>query len=292
MPDLALIMNANAGQMRPLDPSEVVEAARLGGRRSVVMFDTRDGFSAAIEAALSSGARCVAVAGGDGTAASVLDLALEKRSRIQIAPLPLGTANLLPRRLYGDRDFRTVLDELDAYETLTLPAGQVAGRSFFVALMAGVPVRFGQAREALRPDHRGRRISVAAGRIAQGLGQLVTPHLRLCVDGAETRLARRSAVITIPGGLKSLRGEAPPAQGLEHRLVDEGDLASLALQSASLLSRVPVSDAGHLVSPEPARLTGPKWIRLLLDGEFTKIRSPARLRFIEEAGRFAAPRNP
>jgi diacylglycerol kinase family enzyme len=290
MPDLALIINSDAGQMRPLEAAEVIEAARHGGRRSVETFDTREGFASAIEAALSSGADRVAIAGGDGTAASVLDLALETQSEMEIAPLPLGTANLLPRRLYSERDYRNVLEELDDYRRLTLPAGRVAQRSFFVALMAGAPVRFGQAREALRPDGGGRRFGIAAGRAAQGFGQLLTPHMRVCVDGAETRLAKRSAVISIPGGLRAMRGEADPLAGLEHRLVDEGDLAQLALQSASLLSLIPVGDGEHPVSAAPARLSGPKWIRLLLDGEYLKLRGPAEVRFIKNAGRFAAPR--
>ncbi len=291
MARLALIINRDAGQMRSVDADSVIEAAGKDGQRETEVFDVADDFQGAITAALNSGCDWLAIAGGDGTAVSVLEKAREMKVGALMVPLPLGTANLLPRRLYGDRDFRTILSELDDYRALTLAAGEVAGRTFFVAMMAGAPVRFGQAREAMRPNHKGRQPVIAAGRIWQGLRLMAQSRLRLCVNGTETRLTRRSAIITIPGGLKALRGEADMVPGLEHRLVGEGEMASLALQSASLMSLGPALEGGAETSAEPARLEGPKWVRLLLDGELVRARGPVTLSYIEEGGRFAAPKS-
>ena len=289
MAKLALIINRDAGQMRSVVADAVIEAAKLDGERHVDVFDVAEGFQGAVQGALTSGCDFVAIAGGDGTAVSGLQQAREAGVTAAMIPLPLGTANLLPRRLYGDRSFQSILSEFEDYHPLTLPAGEVAGRYFFVAMMAGAPVRFGQAREALRPNRKGRQPGLAAGRMWQGLLQMTQPRLRLCVNGTETRLTRRSAIITIPGGLKALRREADIEQGLEHRLVGEGDLAGLALQSASLLSVGPALDGIAETSSDPARIEGPKWIRLLLDGELVRARGPVTLSYVEEGGRFAAP---
>ncbi len=289
MAKLALIINRDAGQMRSVDADAVIESAKQGGQRHVDVFDVAKDFQGAVQGGLTSGCDLLVIAGGDGTAVSVLQQARQAGVMAAMIPLPLGTANLLPRRLYGDRSFQTILSELEDYQSLTLPAGEVAGRYFFVAMMAGAPVRFGQAREAMRPNQKGRRPGLAAGRMWQGLRQMTQPRLRLCVNGTETRLTRRSAIITIPGGLKALRREADIEQGLEHRLMGEGDLAGLALQSASLLSVGPALDGISETSSDPARLEGPRWIRLLLDGELVRARGPVTLSYVEEGGRFAAP---
>jgi diacylglycerol kinase family enzyme len=290
MAKLALIINRDAGQMRGVDADSVIIAAHQACAKGVEVFDVANGFQDAIDGALTCGADRIAIAGGDGTAVSVLERARQMKAGAAMVPLPLGTANLLPRRLYGERDFRAILGELDQYEDITLPAGQVAGRSFFVAMMAGAPVRFGQAREAMRPTQKGRQPVIAAGRIWQGLRQMAQPRLRLCVDGTETRLTRRSAIISIPGGLKALRREGDIVAGLEHRLVGEGALASLALHSASLMSLVPALEGISQSSDEPARLEGPKWLRLLLDGELVRTLGPVTVSYVEEGGRFAAPK--
>lgn len=208
MKSLAVVLNSRAGRAQAVPREEMIARIRSAASwAELSFFDAGDGVVEAARAACSSGTDAVAVAGGDGTAAAVLDAARRSGCASIMVPLPLGTANMLPRRLYGDRDFESVLSELPAYETVTLHAGEAAGRTFYVALMAGAPVRFGQAREALRPAGSGRRLGEAAKRLRQGISSLAGSRLRLELDGAKQKLSRSGAVLVAPGGFAALRGE-------------------------------------------------------------------------------------
>jgi diacylglycerol kinase family enzyme len=292
MKSLAVVLNSRAGRAQAVPREEMIARIREAADwAELSIFDTADGVVEAARAACSSGAEAVAVAGGDGTAASVLDAARRSRCASIMVPLPLGTANMLPRRLYGDRDFETVLSEVPDYQTVTLHAGEAAGRTFYVALMAGAPVRFGQAREALRPADSGRRLSEAAKRLSQGISSLAGSRLRLELDGAKQKLSRSGAVLVAPGGFAALRGEiAPPGPPvLEHLLVRPGDPADLALKAASFVSGLPDPGEAAIMSDKPATLSGPRQIHLMLDGEVFKPDGPIEIRLIKDAALFAAP---
>lgn len=292
MKSLAIVLNAHAGRAQALTRDEMIGRVRAAAPwAELSVFDAGDGVVEAAEAACASGADAVAIAGGDGTAAAVLDAGRRCGCPSVMVPLPLGTANMLPRRLYGDRDFETVLSELPDYRTVRLHAGEAVGRTFFVALMAGAPVRFGQAREAVRPGKGGRRLGEAAHRLRQGLASLTGSRLRLELDGSEQKLSRSSAVIIAPGGFAALRGQDPPPGPamLEHLLVRHGDPADLAIKTASFITGLPNLAGAAIGSETPSTLSGPKHIHLMLDGEVLKADAPVTVRLIKDAAVFAAP---
>lgn len=292
MKTLALVMNSRAGRARALAGGQLLDAImRAADWAELTVFDAADDVPGVARAACASGADAVVIAGGDGTAATVLDAARHSGCGSVMVPLPLGTANMLPRRLYGERGFEQVLRELPGYRTVSLHAGEAAGRIFFVALMAGAPVRFGQAREALRPDRKGRRFGEAVRRIRQGVSSMAGSRLRLQLEDGERRVARSGAVFISPGGLAAMRGfEAPPGpEILEHVMIRPGDPADLAIKTASFLTgRTNLAEA-TICSPGPASLSGPKRIHLMLDGEVVRSDTPVEIRLIENAARFAAP---
>ncbi|WP_417476676.1 diacylglycerol/lipid kinase family protein [Maricaulis sp.] len=292
MKTLAIILNPRAGSARAFGDGELRDAiAAAAGWAELEFFDASDDVPGAARAACASGADAVVTAGGDGTAAAVLDAARDSGCASLMVPLPLGTANMLPRRLYGDRDFRTVLTELPDYRAVTLHAGEVSGHTFYVALMAGMPVHFGQAREALRPDGAGRRLNLAFKRLRQGLASMARPHMRLKLDDGERRVSRSCALVVAPGGFSAVRGgaDAPGPAVLEHLLMQHGDPADFALKTASFLAGLPTSDEAVLMSRQPATLSGPKRIELMLDGEVIKAATPIEICLVENAATFAAP---
>lgn len=292
MKTLAVVINPHAGRARDLPPGDLQEAIRRAvSWAEISFFDASEDVTGAARAACDSGADAVVIAGGDGTAAAVLDQARSSGCDAIMIPLPLGTANMLPRRLYGDRDFKTVLAQLQTYETVTLHAGEAAGRTFFVALMAGSPVRFGQAREALRPGGEGRRFVEAARRLRQGLASLSGSRLRLTLEGSRRKLSRSGAVIIAPGGFAALRGdEALPGPAvLDHLVVRPADPADLAMKTASFMTGTPDPACAAIASRGPSTLSGPKHIHLMLDGEVVNVKGPVEVRLIEHAARFAAP---
>jgi diacylglycerol kinase family enzyme len=89
------------------------------------------------------------VIAGDGTANAAAELC--GPGGPMVAPLPGGTMNMLPRALYGDRDWRTALhDILTDGRVRPVGGGEVDGRAFHVAAILGNPALWAPAREALR----------------------------------------------------------------------------------------------------------------------------------------------
>lgn len=292
MKTLAVVLNTRAGRARGLPRTDMRAVLQTAAPwADIAVYDASRDIVGAARAACASGADAVAVAGGDGTAGAVLDAARSAGCASVMVPLPLGTANMLPRRLYGERDFHAVLGELPGYRPVTLHAGAAAGRTFYVALMAGAPARFGQAREALRPEERGRRLGEAARRARQGLSAMAGSRLRLTLEGAQQKVSRSGAVIVTPGGFSALRGlEEPPGPAvLEHLIVRPADPADLALKTASFLTGLPDPAEAALASKGPSTLSGPKQIHLMLDGEVCKVDGPVRIGLVENAACFAAP---
>jgi len=123
------------------------------------------GLDAALAQAIAE-ADVVVVLGGDGT----IRTAAEKcgASGRFVVPLPGGTMNMLPRALYGQRDWREALTDTLADPAIHDVSGGRAGEhAFFVAAMLGAPTLWADAREAIRAGHFGeaiRRAGTAARR--------------------------------------------------------------------------------------------------------------------------------
>jgi len=100
--------------------------------------------------------------------------------------------NLLPRALYGDRDWRTALaDILTEGVVKSVGGGEIDGRSFYVAAILGNPALWAPAREALR----NRRLLEAFDRAISPLRRAFGSKLRFALDDGSTGRAEAMAVL-------------------------------------------------------------------------------------------------
>jgi diacylglycerol kinase family enzyme len=250
-----VVCNESAGSVAEGDTARVVEILKECGVRDVRAMpaawqetDLRD----------ASADDLVVVLGGDGTARAIA-AAARRYNDPMLVLLPGGTLNMLPRALYGERDWPTALRAvLDRGIVRRLPGGVANGEAFFVAAVFGAPTLAARVREAVRH-----------GRMARAIQQA-----RLFLLRAFSRSLRARADEGAWRRLKALGVVAPrvaataPATDLEWvRFNGAGmeDLLRLGLEAAAGDWRAAASietepcSAGDIVS------TGP--IPAILDGE-------------------------
>jgi diacylglycerol kinase family enzyme len=177
---ISIVMNPRSGRLSREGETLIAE---LRNHASVCRVDSlvEDGEDA-LKAALSSGADAIAIAGGDGTIRAVTAMAMRAGSARPLIPLPLGTANLLPRALYGERDALTILDEASRYQDHTLTGGELDGHLFLIAAAIGFPSTLARARESLREDRRDRPLAGAVRNALASVGQAFLPRLTCRFD--------------------------------------------------------------------------------------------------------------
>tara|TARA_Y100001001_G_scaffold163442_2_gene192444 strand:- start:496 stop:1389 length:894 start_codon:yes stop_codon:yes gene_type:complete len=290
---LSLVLNAHSGTTRELGREKVLEAVHGSADwAKVIVHDCSETFKERVSKACAEPSDYIAVAGGDGTAAAVLNELVRTNCRTPVIPLPLGTANLLPKRLYGARSIETILREAPEYPVEPLHAGEVDGHLFFCALMAGFPVRFGQAREALRPDGEGRQPGRALTYLRKAMQAFGQTRMRLKVDEDETmKLRRANALMTLPGGAAAMiHGARPGEEVLEHVFTHTEDLSdALGALTGFLGEMLNMGELNPLRSQECAVLDGPSKITVMLDGEVLTLKTPIRISLRPNAALFAAP---
>ncbi len=287
MPRLSLLINARAGAASSEDPDDLRDALIQAARWADVRVHAVDGdpAEAARNALDADQPDFVAIAGGDGTARGAAQALAAAQSKASLIPLPLGTANMLPRRLYGTRDARTVLEEAERYEVKPLHAGECRGRLFFIAAIVGFPVRFGEAREAVREGARGVSDAMRSGRAA--FATMFKRRLRLAEPGERKPFAVASAALFAPGGVAAVTGEPPFDPGparlecLHVRLRDPGQMASLTL--AAMMDRWREHDAVEHRWLDAAELRDGRSERIMLDGEPVRLNAPVGLTLDENA---------
>jgi diacylglycerol kinase family enzyme len=175
---------------------------------------------AQIEAALARRPDLLVVIAGDGTANMAATLCGPDGPLL--ACLPGGTLNILPRALYGNRDWKTALHAiLEDGAVMPVAGGAVNGTPFHVAAILGNPALWAPAREAIREgrlDEAWRRAVYAWRRAfrsrihysldggmrgkAEGLG-LLCPLVSKGIDNDTPAL--EAAAVNPPGMLGILR---------------------------------------------------------------------------------------
>ena len=290
---LSLVLNAHSGTTRELGKDRVLDAVRGSADWArVIVHDCSETFQERVNKACAEPSDYIAVAGGDGTAAAVLNELVRTQCRTPVIPLPLGTANLLPKRLYGDRSIETILREAPDYPVEPLHAGEVDGHLFFCALMAGFPVRFGQAREALRPDGQGRQPARALTYLRKAWRAFGSTRMRLTLDDDEVKKLRRAnALMTIPGGAGAMiHGARPGDEVLEHIFTHTENISdALGALTGFLGEMLNMGELHPARSEQSAVLDGPTKIPVMLDGEVLTLKTPIRISLKPNAALFAAP---
>lgn len=192
----AFVVNTSSHTLEGPEGEE--ELARLRGLCPVPLvgaFRNADPCKAAREA-IDHGADVLITLGGDGTAQAAAQAIHEAKSEVRLVSLPMGTANLLPRRLYSTRSCDDILTALTDLEPATLPGGLCGSDVFLVAAAAGFPTTFARARETVRDPSRSDRLKAAYRRAATGFSEMFTRRISYTADGAEDeKLARASGLM-------------------------------------------------------------------------------------------------
>ncbi len=154
MADTVIILNARAGTIRDLQPSQVEADVRqaFADHKESVSVELAEGerFIAAIDEAAESGAATIIVGGGDGSASyAAKKLAGTGRA---LGVLPLGTMNLFARSLGIPADLPLALDLLARGEPKRIDLGKVNGRIFHTLAGLGYFAEVARARAQVRED--------------------------------------------------------------------------------------------------------------------------------------------
>ncbi|MCC5995742.1 MAG: hypothetical protein JJU18_05160 [Oceanicaulis sp.] len=235
---------------------------------------------AAARKALEAGATVLVTLGGDGTARSGAQALHEAGAGLEgpwLVPLPMGTANILPRRLYGERSCEDILAGLADAAPDRLDAGLAGNEVFLIAAAAGFPTTFARAREAMRDPRRANRLRAAFSRAGAGLAQLFGPRLRFRADGGGAVRLRQAS-----GLMAAVEPRAGALSLMAVRLSSLADLWGVALETLVDTTR---ETGGHVYAGQAQALE--IWSRrpvpVMLDGEPQYAGTRLRIRFAPAA---------
>lgn len=214
----------------------------------------------AAQAAIDHGADTLITLGGDGTAQAAAQASHDAGAEARLVALPMGTANILPRRLYGNRSVDEILQQLCALEPVGLAGGRVGNDIFLVAAGAGFPTTFARAREAVREKNRSRRLQTVLDRSRAGISEMFTPRIRVAADGAEDEMLSRASGLLV--------WVEPGADHFDFAAVNMHSLGELAGAALGALNEELRTDDRLLKrAASTVRLRSKRAIPCMLDGE-------------------------
>ncbi len=164
----------------------------------------------------------IVVAGGDGTVNDVLN-GLEDPSRVPLAHLAFGTANMLARELRIPRDPGALAALVERGACRRLDLGRAGSRRFLLVASSGFDAM------VTRAVSRARRGTLGypgyARPILHALRHYRAPQLRVSVDGAEPLSGALAVVSNIRnyGGIFSVADRARPDSGVLDVCVFSGE---------------------------------------------------------------------
>lgn len=281
---VAVVVNPASGSAGPNAAAEaerILAEARVTG---VVTTPGEEGLEACLRAALDTHPDLLAIVAGDGTARAGAEMAGPKGPLV--APLPGGTMNMLPKAIYGDRDWKTALAEIlrDGVEK-PVSGGEIDGRAFYVAAILGSPALWAEAREAARDGDLRRALT----RAQRALHRAFSGRLRFSF-GPLGRTRAKAEALTLLCPLVS-RAMDDDEGYLEAAAVDPAgamDIFRLGFHAAVGDWRTDPKVAVTRVRSGRAWASGR--IPAVLDGEPTRLGRNVTFRFKPAAFRALAPR--
>lgn len=146
---IQIIANEHSGSVGPGAALEAEAIARALGLQVHAAAVAPHDLRAQLQAAVAAKPDLLVVIAGDGTANTAATLCGPDGPLL--APLPGGTMNMLPRALYGHRDWKAALQAiLEDGAVMPVAGGEVDGKAFHVAAILGNPALWAPAREAIR----------------------------------------------------------------------------------------------------------------------------------------------
>ncbi len=282
----AAVVNRNSGYVMAKSPATVramLENATHGELGSLRMVAGAE-VEAALKEAFDSRPSAVIVLGGDGTARSAA--AHARRSETPFIPLPGGTMNLLPRRLYGDGDPAECLSKALKGSFRRLDAGCAGEHLFFLQGFFGVAPNIARAREAVRELTSLDDLPGVFGQARKALKSLSGHGLTYHLGKDEGEHKAETLVVSI-GSLDDVMSPSP--RELEHSFevigVDVHNLGEIARLGFNALMQHWRDDPGvevaratelslHLCEHDPCAV---------LDGEPVELPVDVTVRYLRDA---------
>ena len=279
---IAVVANVASGSVGP-DVRERVEAI-VGEAGLEARIDTPEcaELSSCIRKAIDRGPDLLVIIAGDGTARCAAEMA--GMGGPLVAPLPGGTMNMLPRALYGDRDWQTALRDTLAPGHVIRPVsgGEVGGHRFYVGALLGAPALWALAREAVRE----RKFDLAVRRARRAARRAFAGRLRFSIEGGPMQKAEALS-LTCPLISAALTDE-------DHVL----EVAALSPSGAADAFRLGVRTLRGTWREDPAvevfqcrsaRAWASGMIPAHVDGEPIRLPRQVEIRYHREAFRALAP---
>ena len=196
--NLTLVLNANAGTLRGLDPQQA--AADIAGIFRAHGHHVRpevhkghDAVAAIARICREKSCDAIIVGGGDGTVSAAASAAAE--SDLALGILPLGTMNLFARSLAIPLDMMEAAEALATGRKVAVDVGTVNGRTFIHHVTLGLHPRMIRIRERL--SYGSRLGKIWANIQAFWVAVRRPPRLAATIRIDEHRLERRTAAIVV-----------------------------------------------------------------------------------------------
>lgn len=271
-------LSGSAGPDAAQEAERLLAEAGIEGRvRSV----GEDDLMTCLQDAIDAKPDLLAIVAGDGTARAGAEMAGPDGPLV--APLPGGTMNMLPRAIYGDRDWKTAFADILA-NGLEKPisGGEIEGRRFYVAAILGSPALWAEAREAARE----RDLRRALLRARRAIRRAFSGRLRFSLDGGARR--KTEALVLMTPLISKAMDEDEPR--LEAAALDPANALEALRLGAHFVQgdwrADPAVDAGRC---RAGRVWAGSRIPAVLDGEPARLDPVADFRFLPTAFRALAP---
>lgn len=165
------------------------------------------------------------VLGGDGTIRAAAEAC--GASGPLLMPLPGGTMNMLPKALYGDRNWREALKAtLAAPQVQPVHGADANGHRFFIAAILGGPSKMAEAREAMRERDLAGAVEKGVAAIRQALSTDLRYRFGNRDDVAE------SVAVLCPLTSRRLSNDEEVLEAAAFKVEGPGDALRLAWNAA------------------------------------------------------------
>jgi hypothetical protein len=265
MAPLTLVINRASGTFERSDGDALQQSLKTHPAVSDV-WPLDDGLADRIRDAKPE---AIAIAGGDGTIHAVTDLVWQSEADISLLPLPLGTANLLVKRLYGDQDAMALLDKAEAAPVRLVRPGLAGDTPFLVAAALGFPTTLARAREKLRDPDGPPPFPSFSRRVWASLQQAFKPRMHYRTDATTPGYHRASGLYL---DLDALDDDDFSLVQLHWRELRDMALTGLSLFGTDTGRPEPLSRTHELIA------TARRPLAVMLDGEPSFVPGPLTFR--------------
>jgi diacylglycerol kinase family enzyme len=283
---IEIVANEHSGSVGPGAAAEAEAIARdLGLEVNARAVEPQD-LHAELLAAVAAAPDLLVVIAGDGTANMAATLCGPDGPLL--ACLPGGTMNMLPRALYGRRDWQTALrDILSDGAVMAVAGGDVGGNAFHVAAILGNPALWAPAREAIREG----RFAEAWQRALYAWRRAFRSKLHYALDSGMHGRAEALGLLC-PIVSKGISDDTPALEAAAANPPGMVGVLRLGLQTLVLPLLGPEMGGGWRSSPfveigecRRGHVSGRRHIHAILDGEIIRLPKYVRISFTPVAFR-------